>query len=355
MESEPHREFWPVLAGTRFLLAMWVLFDHTYNFGPADRAIPVLTKSGLMAVLCFFVISGFSIHHSIDTKPTGYFRRRFLRIVPLNLLAVVIGWISWSVLGLSGGYGTPQIAPTVWQFVGCILLLEVILPVMVEFLFPAWSLSIEATYYLFAPIFKRSGSSATIAYLMAGSCLFFVAWPLFRNEYIAARYSYEFAAFGMLWAWLAGWVAYRLARSRIYLSWLIIGGLVSIWSQSKFFAIVDFASAAVTCIAWVGTLLLVFYRIGRLRGRLANVLNYLGEISFPLYILHYPVLFAVSSSLFKYYPGLNYGFVQVLISLVVAMLAYRYVDRPIRSPHLSTSEDIRTRSRISTIQTKSAP
>ena len=54
----PPRGFWPVLGALRFLLAMWVLFDHTYNFGPADRAIPVLTRSGLMAVMCFFVISG---------------------------------------------------------------------------------------------------------------------------------------------------------------------------------------------------------------------------------------------------------------------------------------------------------
>jgi peptidoglycan/LPS O-acetylase OafA/YrhL len=346
----PRAGFWPVLAGIRFLLAAWVLFDHTYNFGPADRAIPVLTKSGLMAVMCFFVISGFSIHHSIEMKPEGYFRRRFWRIFPLNALAVSIGWFAWSVAGLSGGYGTPQIPPTPWDFIGCLFLLEVIAPVMIPFFFPAWSLSIEALYYLCAPLFKRSEGNVLIPLLMLGSCAFFAAWPLFRDEYIAARYSYEFAAMAMLWSWLAGWVAYRRPRSILYLAPLIIGGMVCIWGQKKYFAIEDFASMAVTLIAWIGILLVVFYRLGAIRGAAAAVCNYLGEISFPLYLLHYPVLFAVSSSVFKRYPDLNHGFVQVLVSLFVAMLAYRYVDKPLRSPSVSVTLPIRHQ-----IQAKGTP
>jgi peptidoglycan/LPS O-acetylase OafA/YrhL len=326
----PKSGFWSILAGTRFLFAMWVLFDHTYNFGPTDRAIPVLTKSGLMAVMCFFVISGFSIHHSIQTKPAGYLRRRFWRIFPLNALAVLIGWFGWSVLGLSGGYGTPQVPPSMWDFIGCLFLLEVALPVMIEFLFPAWSLSVEALYYLCAPVFRRVEGTWIIPVLMTASCLFFVAWPFIRNEYIAARYSYEFAALAMLWAWLAGWVAYQRPRNITYLAMLVVGGLFSIWSQAKFFAIVDFASGAVNCVAWTGILFVVFFRLGQIGGIAAALLDYLGEISFPLYLLHYPVLFVLTSSLFKVHPELNYGIVQVLLALVAAMISYQYVDKPLR-------------------------
>src|ERR1700733_8297278 len=88
--SEQNSNIWPLLAGLRFFFAAWVLFDHTYNFGPADRAMPVFTKSGLVAVLCFFVISGFSIHYSIATKPAGYLTRRFWRIMPSQVLSVVV-------------------------------------------------------------------------------------------------------------------------------------------------------------------------------------------------------------------------------------------------------------------------
>ncbi|MGJ5219436.1 acyltransferase family protein [Bradyrhizobium oligotrophicum] len=328
--NEPHRGFWPVLGGIRFLLAMWVLFDHTYNVGPAERAIPVLTKSGLMAVMCFFVISGFSIHHSIATRPDGYLRRRFLRIFPLNALAVVIGWVAWSVLGASGGYLVPSEPPTAWQFIGCMLLLEAFLPIMISFLYPAWSLSIEAVYYLLAPPFKKLEGRPHIPAIMIASGLFFVAWPLFRNEYVAGRNSYWLTAIVMLWAWLAGWVAYKQPRDRRYLVLLGIAGLAAVATQARFFDVRNFGSAAVNCVAWIGTLVVVFYRIGDVGGRTAAVFDYLGEISFPLYILHYPVLFAVAGSLFRVYPNLNWGVTHVVIALGAAMLAYHWVDKPLR-------------------------
>ena len=337
----PPRGFWPVLGALRFLLAMWVLFDHTYNFGPADRAIPVLTRSGLMAVMCFFVISGFSIHHSIATRPAGYFRRRLLRIFPLNALAVLIGWFGWSVLGLSGGYGTPAVPPSVWQFIGCIFLLEAFFPIMIGFLYPAWSLSIEAVYYLLAPLFRKIEGRRYIPGIMIVSGLLFVAWPLIRDEYVAGRNSYWLTGIVMLWAWLAGWVAYTNAGNRRYLVSLGIAGLASVATQARFFDVTKISSAAVNGVAWIGPLMLVFYRIGDVGGRVAAVFDYLGEISFPLYILHYPVLFVVSSSLFKAHPNLNYGITQVAISLAAAALAYHLVDRPLRMPGASLAQAAR--------------
>jgi peptidoglycan/LPS O-acetylase OafA/YrhL len=328
----PHPRFWSTLAGLRFLFAMWVLFDHTYNFGPTDRAIPVLTKSGLMAVMCFFVISGFSIRHSIETKPTGYLRRRFRRIFPINAAAVFIGWFAWSVLGLSGGYGTPPFKVTTRDFIANLLLLEAFLPVMIPFFFPAWSLSVEVLYYACAPLLQWLNGGRIIPLLMITSCVFFAAWPFIKDEYIAANRSYELAAIGMLWAWLAGWIAYGRRGDRIYVVALIFGGLMGLWSQAKYFGIVDFKSAAVNCIAWVGMLLIVFYRLGRIRSaRFAALLEYLGEISYPIYLLHYPVLFLLTSSLLKTYPQFNNGVVHVVVALLAGALAYRYVDKPLRA------------------------
>lgn len=328
--NDPHRGFWPILGGVRFLLAIWVLFDHTYNFGPAERAIPVLTKSGLMAVMCFFVISGFSIHHSIATRPAGYLRRRVLRILPLNALAVLIAWLAWSMFGTSGGYLAPAKPPTPLQFIGCMLLLEAVLPIMISFLYPAWSLSIEAVYYLLAPLFKRLDGRPHIPAMMIASGLSFVAFPLFPDDYVADHSSFWLTALVMLWAWLAGWVAYRQPRDLRYLIGLGIAGLAGVATQAKFFDVAGFASAAVNCVAWIGTLVLVFYRVGEVGGRTAAAFEYLGELSFPLYILHYPVLFAVSSSLFKHYPNLNYGITQVIVSIAAAILAYHLVDKPLR-------------------------
>jgi peptidoglycan/LPS O-acetylase OafA/YrhL len=329
--SEQNSNIWPLLAGLRFFFAMWVLFDHTYNFGPAERAMPIFTKSGLVAVMCFFVISGFSIHHSIATQPKGYGSRRFWRIAPTNVLAVAIGWIAYVVLGLSGGYGTPPLPPTVIQWIGSLLLLQCIFPVTIPFLFPAWSLSIEVLYYFAAPILVKRRDSRAIPIVTALSCLLFIIWPFIRDEYIAEP-TYLIAAAALLWAWLAGWLAYSHRGNRFVLFGLMVGGFLGIWTQAKFFGIVDLTSGAANLLAWAVTLVIVFFRIGvRAGDKVRMALDYLGDISFPLYLLHYPVLFALTSSVFKIHPEWNYGIVQVIIALAVAALAYRVVDRPLRS------------------------
>lgn len=282
--------------------------------------------------MCFFVISGFSIHHSITVAPPGYVQRRFWRIFPINALAVGMGWFAWSVLNLSGGYGTPQVAPTAWDFIGCLLFLEVVLPVMIEFLYPAWSLSVEVLYYTFAPLLKRYRGELLIALLMTASCVLFIAWPFIRDEYIAAQFHYRIPALAMLWAWLAGWVAYSHPRHSVYLAALIAGGLAGIYTQAKFFAIEDVTSGIVTCVSWIGTLAIVFYRPGTIDNKRCNAFfSYLGDLSYPLfYLLHYPLLFALTSSILKTHPEWNYGLVQVAMSFLVAMLAFHYLDKPLR-------------------------
>jgi peptidoglycan/LPS O-acetylase OafA/YrhL len=84
------RSIWSILGGLRFFFASWVLFAHTYNFGLHSRAMPVPSQSGLVAVVCFFAISGFSTHHSITTRPIGYYRHRFWRIFPTHITAVTL-------------------------------------------------------------------------------------------------------------------------------------------------------------------------------------------------------------------------------------------------------------------------
>ena len=336
-------DIWPLLAILRFFFAAWVLFDHTYNFGPADRAMPIFTKSGLVAVMCFFVISGYSIHHSIAHRPDGYGARRFWRIAPINVLAVAIGYVAYVVLGLSGGYGTPPVAPSALTWIGSLLLLECVLPVTIPFLFPAWSLSIEVLYYFAAPTLVKSKNSFAIPAAALLSAILFVRWPYIRDEYIAQP-TYFVSAAALLWAWLAGWLAYSHRGHRPMLVAFTAAGILGIWTQAKFFGIVDFESGAANVLAWFLTLVVVFLDVRvPLSRELRAIANYLGDISFPLYLLHYPVLFAVTSSIFKRHPEWNYGIVQVIIALISAVLAYHFVDRPLRS---GTKQTSRTRDTI---------
>lgn len=322
--------FWSTLAVWRFLLALWVLFDHTYNYSPPGHAMPVFTKSGLMAVMCFFVISGFSIHHSIESRPQHYLRRRIWRIMPINTLAVLIAWAAWSS-GVSGNYLMPYTNhPNGWHFLGLLFLLQVALPVMVSFMFPAWSLSIEAVCYGLAPYFRRIRNIAVLHGVMAISYVFFLVWPFINANYIAPRNSYEYVAAAMLWVWLAGWLAYQSPRDTRYFKLLLAGGLLSLWTHEKLFAITGIVSFLGNGLPWVGILWAVFYRRGRIPERWSKRADYLGELSFPLYLLHYPVLFVLTNTVLKNHPELNWGLLHVILSLGVAVLAYEYLDKPLR-------------------------
>lgn len=328
---------WSILDGLRFFFALWVLIDHTHNFSPPGRGVPLFNLSGLTPVLCFFVISGFSIHHSVLSAPRGYYRRRFWRIVPINALAVAIGWFAYSALGIRSDFVTPEPSDSILNWLGCLLLLQSLLPVAVGALFPAWSLSIEAFYYLWAPALR--GRHTFTVVIAAASAVTFMLWPSIKDEYIAIQ-SYGIAIAALAWAWLAGWIALNHQRRHREMFVTAFGacGAFCMYTQARWFGITDLASGASSLLAWLATLLVVFYQPQMMPNR---VLEYLGEISYPLYLLHYPVLFVLTGTILATYPDMNYGYVQVVVATIAAVLAYHFVDRPLRRTQ-SVSTPIRS-------------
>jgi peptidoglycan/LPS O-acetylase OafA/YrhL len=323
--------FWSLLAGLRFFFAVWVLFNHTANFGLADRSVPFFTDSGFGAVFCFFVISGFSIHHSISRQSNGYIRRRILRIYPVNAVAVAIAWISYSLLGLKGAYAVPPEPPGAWIWVCNLLLLQGIFQSGITILFPSWSIALEALYYWAAPWLKKIslGFVSTLAVMSFALQLFGpYLWPD-----VSFGIAYGLAAITLSWGWLAGWIAYMRPRYRpLYALAFIAAGCVYMSFQPTFFAIVDFKSGAINYLAWSVTVAVVFFRLNlRITAKIAGILNYLGDISFPLYMIHYPVMYLLTSSFLKSHPKWNHGFVLVIACLAASAAVLHFIDRPLRS------------------------
>lgn len=139
IDGNSEADIWPLLAGMRFFFAAWVLFAHTYNFGPHERAMPVFSKSGLIAVLCFFVISGYSIHHSISERPYQYRRRRFWRVWPIYILCVSWSLANYLIFGtVIDGHNVVYAMPPAWLWVAYGLLLQVFVwPSFIDVFFPA--------------------------------------------------------------------------------------------------------------------------------------------------------------------------------------------------------------------------
>lgn len=161
--------------GLRFWMSWWVVIQHLLQASGLsnEHSHPIvkLLSMGGLAVMVFAIISGFVITHLVLTKRepyAPYVIRRFFRIYPLYLVAIVLA------LALRGGYeavivdapwADPSSAlrfdaqqPSLWLHTALhLLLLHGLVPDMVLYsasmsiLGPAWSLSLEWQFYLVAP------------------------------------------------------------------------------------------------------------------------------------------------------------------------------------------------------------
>lgn len=295
----------------RFFAAILVLFDHL-GVRPFTQDLVWwrLSAYGAPAVVVFFVLSGYVIAYVTATKentPSLYFRARISRIYSVVIPALLLTWI----LDLFGSQLNPEFyeIEKIWfkhpSFEGYLASLFLVN----EYAFlgfngvspgsnsPYWSLSFEFTYYLLFGIIFYFQSWVRYA---VGICLLFAAgWTIFA----------------MMPLWLLGVLAYKIRPLNISKSvlWcaavfsmvlIAVGVDLSVMSVIPSSANLDLMWGAkpfrreVFYDYYVGILffvhltsvksLLVDVKFDGLR--FSGVVRYLGSLTFPLYLLHYPVI-----------------------------------------------------------------
>ena len=316
-------ELWAVLAAIRFGLAVWVLFAHSYNFGATKLLPPVPSLNALVAVYGFLAISGFSIRHSIAYKPAGFLYRRFWRIVPVHIASVFLALFVYVLCqgNLVDGFKNQVSMPDKLHWFGCLFLLQAVYPVAIDILFPAWSLSIEVIFYLIAPVMRRISAIAIV--LLIGSVSFYFYRPLISPDYIGLD-TYGISALALFWAWLSGWIAYEFRGNKWML--LFLGGVGCLCIAGD-----PLLSGCANYAIWFA---IIFVQMSwpnlKIQPSVERVLNYLGEISYPIYLIHYPILFLLCN--YKHVPSLakNAAVVQILIVVIVSIGVFHIVDNPLR-------------------------
>ncbi|MBR1732502.1 MAG: acyltransferase [Alloprevotella sp.] len=104
-QQKPHYD---ILDGLRGVAALIVILYHVFecfDWSPAPR--------GYLAVDFFFVLSGFVIGYAYDDrwgcglKPGGFFRRRLIRLHPMVVLGALLGAVCFLLQGCRMWDGTP--------------------------------------------------------------------------------------------------------------------------------------------------------------------------------------------------------------------------------------------------------
>jgi peptidoglycan/LPS O-acetylase OafA/YrhL len=313
---------WAVLGLMRWLLAALVVNEHLVKASASwQTVLDRCPFRGLAAVFGFFLISGYSIAASMEREPQHFYRRRVERLVPayyagfalclLPLLTATGARIAAG--GLTVNWPSPlSLLATALCLQGFIAPVATVMP-------QYWSLSCEAAYYAMAPLLARFESVAWG--LLAVSATIDVRavvmhWP----GHVYA--SFGASALRCAWLWLAGWLYHGRRERRYAGAWFVgVVGLL-IWLACRHQEDRLVGSRPTLLVVAVALAIVLAPRLPMSR-RLARLLKYLGDLSYPLYAVHVPLL--IWLGLYRTVPPL----VSVVVVLAAAVAVHHGVERPL--------------------------
>ena len=332
-DSGPMRikiEKWSLLALARFVLAFIVAVGHIdhRHLAPLSGLLWAVPRFGpFEAVLGFLLISGYSIGSSYRQEPEGFLLRRAWRIYPVYIGALVLTYFA-SMQALDA-----QLAITLLQNV---LFLNQI-TTDTSFVVPGWSLALEAWLYCLTPWLWRLKTEhlrALIYASFAAFCCYELSRTVFHLPYYAgAGYGINLPV--LSFAWLAGLLmarepskASRTVRdcALLFCGYVLMTVAVQYihrWKHGEleeFFSkdALEYVARALTLAAIVLLFkLIVEGRTGPARNR---TMRLLGDISYPLYMVHYAVF------TFVWNFGIRNATLQIGAALVVAFAFHWCID-----------------------------
>jgi peptidoglycan/LPS O-acetylase OafA/YrhL len=286
---------WSLLAGIRFLLASIFAIKHLDDYTPLGWLGFIAAFGTFEAILGFLLISGYSISVSYGKQPDGFLFRRILRLYPIYLTAMAATYLAFVLLKVT--------KPSLFSLLINALFLNQLVTTN-SFVGPAWSLSLEFWLYCLTP-FLMGLSKPNTRLIVWGSFACYLLYTVFRTASHLPYYSG--VGFGLnlgllSFIWIAG---LRLARATaedktamrdiglIFGGHLALTAVIQFGFRLKHHALADFfrhdviayvmPSATLVCVYYVFKALVVPDRPNLHR---SGFLRMLGDISYPLYLLH---------------------------------------------------------------------
>jgi peptidoglycan/LPS O-acetylase OafA/YrhL len=328
------------LRGVAALAVVWLHFSSRLN-------LPYLFYHGYLAVDFFFVLSGFVLARAYlarlalgDLAISGFYAMRMIRLMPLVILGTLLAAIiefrrpevadqgrHLSDMGIAVIFGSTLI-PILWQTT---LEQAAVFPLNA----PAWSLFFEmAANAIFAPLARIRMGSLVLLMLMVSALAMLWGMRRFGSVDLGANPpNFWFGFARVSWSFTLG-VGLFFIRDRAPHSpfWVSLIGLVLVlacpdlgpWNSA-------FDGA---CVFIVLPMLVLTASSARLPdcGRRASAIS--GELSYPIYAIHYPLVraFGVAGTKLQLAPLGRIAFVMAATLAIVTASAciYAIYDRPIR-------------------------
>ena len=364
-DSKPHYALLDGLRGVAALLVVWYHVFEGFQFA-GNKPVIDFINHGYLAVDFFFILSGFVVGYAYDNRwgktltLGGFFRRRLIRLQPMVCMGALIGAASFLLSGMERWDGTHA---TLWltflAFVcGCLMLPA--LPGMPREVRgngemfplngPCWSLFFEYIGNILYALLIRRLSTRLLAVLSFALCCALtwfavtdqsgygsigVGWTVDRTNILGG-------SLRMLCPFTMGLLLSRIfkpihyARGAFWISaalLLAIFHIPYIYSDGALSLNGVFEAA---CIIAVFPLVVWYAASGKTTDIASTrICRFLGDISFPLYIVHYPLMYAfymwlIKTRQYTLYETWPAALAVVTASIILAWLCLKLYDMPVR-------------------------
>lgn len=360
-DSKTHYE---ILDGLRGIAAVMVVMFHILEtFAGGDHSKQIINH-GYLAVDFFFVLSGFVIGYAYDDRWSrmsigDFFKRRLIRLHPMIIAGMLIGAIMFYFQDSDFFPGISDVPFT--SLLVIMLIGFTLIPVppsmdirgwseMHPLNGPAWSLFFEYVANFFYALFIRKFSNTLLAVLVciAGAALIHLAvtndqgdviggWSLDTTQLRIGftRLSYPFFA-GLLlsrvvkpgrinnaFLWCSALLIITLSMPRV-------GDHTTNWLNGLYDSLT---------IIFIFPLIVYIGASGQVKGRFLKINKFLADISYPIYIIHYPLIYTfmawvannkitpTGSSLI---PLVGVAFAVLILSILLAYALVKLYDEPVR-------------------------
>ena len=370
--TKPHYEILDGLRGVAALLVVCYHIFEGYAFAGGEAVIKGINH-GYLAVDFFFILSGFVISYAYDSRWTrkdnpltlkGFFLRRLVRLHPMVILGAIIGTITFLIQGSVQWDGTHIATSAVMLALLAAMFLIPAVPgghyevrgngEMFPLNGPTWSLFFEYIGNILYALFIRRFSDKALKVWTSILGILFCAFAVFDvSGYGSVGVGWTMDKVNFFGGLLRMLFPFSLGMllSRTFKPFRISGAL---WKCSLLLAAalfvpylgarIDAQGLTLTlngayeflCISVIFPVIVLAGASGALTdGASGKICRTMGEISYPLYIVHYPFMYLfyswlIEHQLFTFRETWLVAAGVVGWNVLLAWICVRFYETPVR-------------------------
>lgn len=355
-----------ILDGLRGVAALMVVIYHIFEgYAFAGGGIIESLNHGYLAVDFFFILSGFVVGYAYDDrlgksmKTKDFLKRRLIRLHPMVIMGAVLGAATFCIQGSTQWDGTEISISLVMLSMLCAMLFILAIPggcyeirgngEMFPLNGPSWSLLFEYIGNILYALFVRRLSTKLLTAIVVSLGIGYTAFAVFdASGYGNMGVGWTLDSINFLGGMLRMLFPFSmgLLLSRNFKPFKVKG---SFWLASSIliiiFAIPYIPSDGNICyngILEAVCVTLIFPILVRLgaSGSTADhkstaICNFLGRISYPLYMIHYPIMYLFYAWLIEnkapaFAETWQAALGVYVTCIILALLCMKLYDEPVR-------------------------